>query len=1147
MKTVAVLLAVFAVGQSAVFNDFYPFDRENDHRVPKGDNTSSPQFELDLPIIFYDSVYNGIKVNADGFVTLGVVEHEIEEHLLEPVLVPFGFNLNNTDASEIYYQEHKDEATLSRATNDIQKAFVETAEAFVAKSAFIVTWVRLESPEHPGLTFTFQCVVVSNHLSSFAIFLYADDELAAGQSEEIRNQLIAKAGFSDKGGDQLESMTATELLEGGNAWSTGEWIFQIGGVLLSLEEEEEIPSHHLKAEPIHHRRESGFEVPEVNFNEDYGSDQQDCDSLECDPEFSTCTAFADGYCCQCSEGSFGNGYACIREDDDVRYNGQVDGYSIVMSDPWSNETAKGVDMHSYVVTKDGRAFSVMNGEISAKLYRALQPMAIFGTTLGWLFAQAEAPAINGFQYSGGKIVSETYIRYTTGQYEFRIRQEYDQVINDPEGGEGKVLNGRMTFSGRLPPVEEGENINVDDYTQIYKRTGADSIRSRDTRRYIVGDTEHIFTVDQSIRFEGCEASFEEVPADLAVDVSEVFLKFFPDENNLRFAVNSRIRPAEEVGVRPVEPSIIPDTPVPDTPVPDTPEPTPSETPVEKPEEPEIPEVVVTPATQTVCERQLQQVQQFQRENPGIVDEIFFPTCTDVGTFAPRQCLTYNSICWCVDEDTGEEIHGTRTEPLVGYQLDCSDVRAPPPAQTPCQEDRSNAETDRIVAGSEANSIFMPRCMESGAYEPVQQLPDGSFMCVDFDGEEISRSTEMPNCLTPCQLAAYVAESSNIFLETNEFVVRCKADGDYNPEQCVETYCYCVDENGLEITNSRVETTFGEDVDLDCGKFNSKPVTSTVTTPTTTTGPIVGQEVRRLLFAQTMGINVIDLPVTRENSVSRRLFARSDQITIALGYDCSSKKYYWTDVSKRRIYSSVLDGDGSRAQFLGDRLRSPEGISVDFLSGNVYWTDSEYDRIEVASADGSNRMTVVSGDIVNPRGIAVDPIRGRMYWTDWNRKAPKVWVANMDGSDRRVLLSEGLGLPNDITIDFYRQRVCFVDAGTFKVECMSLNGEGRETIYQMKQVPRPHPFGLAVDGDVLYYSSWGGSKVVHAVNWRTGDSIAIAGPRGAHGQMYGVEIAHSQCPRGYNYCSSNNGGCSHLCLPTPTGRECVCPPGAQDCQ
>jgi len=33
------------------------------------------------------------------------------------------------------------------------------------------------------------------------------------------------------------------------------------------------------------------------------------------------------------------------------------------------------------------------------------------------------------------------------------------------------------------------------------------------------------------------------------------------------------------------------------------------------------------------------------------------------------------------------------------------------------------------------------------------------------------------------------------------------------------------------------------------------------------------------------------------------------------------------------------------------------------------------------------------------------------------------------------------------------------------------------------------------------------------------------------------------PSGQNYCSTNNGGCTHLCLATPAGRSCRCPDNA----
>ena len=57
------------------------------------------------------------------------------------------------------------------------------------------------------------------------------------------------------------------------------------------------------------------------------------------------------------------------------------------------------------------------------------------------------------------------------------------------------------------------------------------------------------------------------------------------------------------------------------------------------------------------------------------------------------------------------------------------------------------------------------------------------------------------------------------------------------------------------------------------------------------------------------------------------------------------------------------------------LGSPEGVAVDWISKNLYWTDSGTDRIEVSRLDGTHHKTLFSDDLVNPRAIVVDPVRG----------------------------------------------------------------------------------------------------------------------------------------------------------------------------
>lgn len=58
-----------------------------------------------------------------------------------------------------------------------------------------------------------------------------------------------------------------------------------------------------------------------------------------------------------------------------------------------------------------------------------------------------------------------------------------------------------------------------------------------------------------------------------------------------------------------------------------------------------------------------------------------------------------------------------------------------------------------------------------------------------------------------------------------------------------------------------------------------------------------------------------------------------------------------------------------------KVSSPEGLAVDWISRNIFWTDSGKTTVEVANLDTKKRKVLVSDGLVNPRGIAVHPYRG----------------------------------------------------------------------------------------------------------------------------------------------------------------------------
>ncbi|XP_006902182.1 PREDICTED: low-density lipoprotein receptor-related protein 2 [Elephantulus edwardii] len=262
------------------------------------------------------------------------------------------------------------------------------------------------------------------------------------------------------------------------------------------------------------------------------------------------------------------------------------------------------------------------------------------------------------------------------------------------------------------------------------------------------------------------------------------------------------------------------------------------------------------------------------------------------------------------------------------------------------------------------------------------------------------------------------------------------------------------------------------------------------------------------------------------------------------FDDVEEFIYWVEYSAD-IYRVKIDGTNRMVFAPAPVVGSPVGLALDWLSRNLYYTNTRGQTIEVLTLRGDHRYkkTLLTNDGTStgvgfPVGIAVDPANGKMYWTDLGTDSgipAKIASANMDGTFSKILFTGNLEHVEFITLDIKEQKLYWGVTSVGLIECGNVDGTNRIFLVHLLS----HPWGVAVYDSYLYYSDRD-FEVIERVDKATGNNKVV----------YRDNIPNLRCLRVYhkrepasNGCSNNMNACQQICLPIPGGLfSCACATG-----
>ncbi|XP_062566069.1 low-density lipoprotein receptor-related protein 4-like [Saccostrea cucullata] len=218
------------------------------------------------------------------------------------------------------------------------------------------------------------------------------------------------------------------------------------------------------------------------------------------------------------------------------------------------------------------------------------------------------------------------------------------------------------------------------------------------------------------------------------------------------------------------------------------------------------------------------------------------------------------------------------------------------------------------------------------------------------------------------------------------------------------------------------------------------------------------------------------------------------------------------------------------------------VAVDWVSSNVYWSDSLFGWIglqalpkNLGSAAFNTKFRVVVDKFLDvPSGLAVHAGKRLLFWTDIGTQ-PKIERSSSDGSDRRILVWSGIIKPESVTVDIHNNLLYFTDSARETVESCDLEGNSRRILFYETN---SYFYGVETFKNLVFVSDQSTDRILVLSN-STGHRVTR--PVTVESTPFSLGLfAEANQPQSSTACDTF--GCNQICITELSGARCLCEDG-----